>query len=162
VLFLLGLLLDALTVTADAVDRIGEPDRAVGGDGDVIGRVQLLAVVLVGDDSYRAVALGPCDASATMLTGDEASLTIDRVAVRIHRRLAEDAQVTVVFTVPNDAVVGEVAEQHIPAGREIHWAFGPAHAGGDALDRHGTRKAREPVCPKAPLAFLSDSTCGSG
>jgi len=67
VLFLLGPLLDALIVTADAVDRIGEPDRAVGGDGDVIGRVQLLAVVLVRDDGDRAVELGPCDAPDTML-----------------------------------------------------------------------------------------------
>src|SRR5215831_16523219 len=61
-----------------------------------------------------------------------------------HRRLAEDAQVTVVFTVPHAAVVGDVAEQYIPAGREIHRTFGPAHAGGDALDRHGTREARKP------------------
>src|SRR5215831_6353871 len=67
VLFLLGLLLDALIVTADAVDRICEPDRAVGGDGDVIGRVQFLAVVLIRDDGDRAVELGLCDAPGTML-----------------------------------------------------------------------------------------------
>src|SRR5947209_8546742 len=43
-------------------------DRGVGGDGDVIGRVQLLAVVLVRDDGDRAVE-GPdndCQAAAPM------------------------------------------------------------------------------------------------
>src|ERR1700747_1321963 len=89
-----------------------------------------------------------------MLTGDKASFTIDRVAVRIHRRLREDAQVTVVFTVPHDAVVGDVAEQHIPAGRKIHRAFGPAHPGGNALDRHGTRKSREPALSEGTLRLF--------
>src|SRR6201984_3172500 len=89
-----------------------------------------------------------------MLTGDKASFTIDRVAVRIHRRLREDAQVTVVFTVPHDAVVRDVAEQHIPAGREIHRAFGPAHAGGNALHRHGAREAREPALPEGTLGLF--------
>src|SRR5262245_10699731 len=89
-----------------------------------------------------------------MLTSDKASFTIDCVAVRIHRRLAEDAQMTVVLAVPHDAIVWDVAEQHIPAGREIHRAFGPPHAGGDALDRHGTREAREPGLSEGALGLF--------
>jgi len=40
VLFLLGLGLDALIVAADAVDRIGEPDRAIRSYNRIVRRVQ--------------------------------------------------------------------------------------------------------------------------
>src|SRR5262249_6230838 len=39
VFFLLGLGFDTLIVAADAVDRIGEPDRAIGSDNRVVRRV---------------------------------------------------------------------------------------------------------------------------
>src|SRR4029077_21200046 len=67
---------------------------------------------------------------------------------------AEDAQVTVVLTVAHDAVVGDVAEQDIPAGREIPRTFGPAYAVGDALDRHGTREPREPALSEGALGLF--------
>jgi hypothetical protein len=65
-LVLLGVGLDALVEAADAVGRVAEPDRAVGRDDRVVRRVQLLAIVLVGDDRDRAVEFGPGDASAAM------------------------------------------------------------------------------------------------
>src|SRR5229473_3560454 len=63
-LFLLRLGFDALIIAADAVGWIGEPDRTIGSDNRVVRRVQLLAIVLVGDDSDRAVEFGPRDPSA--------------------------------------------------------------------------------------------------
>src|SRR2546429_846343 len=53
VLFLLRFGFDALIIAADAVDRIGEPDRTIGSDDRVVRRVQPLAIVLVGDDRDR-------------------------------------------------------------------------------------------------------------
>ena len=88
VLFLFGIGLDALVIAADAVDGIGEPDRAIGSDNRVVRRVQLLAIVLVGDDSDRAVEFGPGDPSAAVFAGDQPSFPINGVAVRVHRRLA--------------------------------------------------------------------------
>src|SRR5260370_13250256 len=103
-LFLLGVGFDALIIAADAVDRIGEPDRTIGGDERVVRRVQLLAIVLVGDDGDRAVEFGPGHPSAAMFASDQASFPIDGVAVRVHRRLAEYAEVTVILREAHDAV----------------------------------------------------------
>jgi hypothetical protein len=96
-LLLFGLGLDALIKAADAVGWIREPDRTIGSDHRVVRRVQPLAVVLVGDDGDRAVEFGPSDAPAGMFASDQASFAIDGVAVRIHRRLAIDAEVTVIL-----------------------------------------------------------------
>src|SRR5262249_27473768 len=90
-LLLLERLHQAFVVALDAVARIGEPDRAVRCDREVVWRVELLAVVFVGDDGDRAVELGAGDAAAAVLAGDEPPLAIDGVAVRVHRRLAEYA-----------------------------------------------------------------------
>ena len=87
-LFLLRLGFDALIITADAVDGIGEPDRAIGSDSRIVRRVQPLAIVLVGDDGDRAVKFGPRDSSAAVFASDQASFPINGVAVRVHRRLA--------------------------------------------------------------------------
>ena len=84
VLLLLLLGLHAFIVAADAVRRIGEPDRAVGGDDDVVRGVQLLAVVLVGDDRDRAVELGPGDPPAAVFASYQASFSINGIAVGIH------------------------------------------------------------------------------
>ena len=70
-LFLLGLGFDALIIAADAVDGIGEPDRAIGSDDRVVRRVQFLAIVLVGDDGDRAVEFGPGDPSAAVFARDQ-------------------------------------------------------------------------------------------
>src|SRR5712672_52080 len=142
-LFLLRLGFDALVKAADAVDRIGEPDRTIGSDNRVVRRVQPLAIVLVGDDRDRAIEFGPGDPSAAVFASDQASFPINGVAVRVHRRLAEYAQVTVILREAHDAVVGNVAEQHVAPGREIDRALGPAEPGGNTLDRPGARKGRE-------------------
>src|SRR5882757_6746984 len=142
-LFLLRLGFDALIIAADAVDGIGEPDRTIGSDNRVVRRVQLLAIVFVGDDSDRAVEFGPGDPSAAMLASDQASFPINGVAVRVHRRLAEYAQVTVILREAHDAVVGNVAEQHVAPSREVDRSFGPAEPGCHALNRHGTGEGRE-------------------
>ncbi len=49
----------ALVVAVDAVGRVGEPDRPVAADDDVVRAVQPLAVEAVGERRDRAVVLGP-------------------------------------------------------------------------------------------------------
>ena len=71
----------ALVVTVDAVGGIGEPDRAVRFDDHVVGRVQLLALIPVGEHADRSVMLDPATPASTMLAGDEPSLAVSRMAV---------------------------------------------------------------------------------
>jgi hypothetical protein len=71
----------ALVVAVDAVGRIGEPDRIVRLDDGVVGRVEALALPLVGEDRDRSVDLGSRDAAHQVLAGDEPSLVVDSVAV---------------------------------------------------------------------------------
>ena len=58
---------------------------------DVVGRVQLLAVVAVGQHGDVAVVLGARDAPRQVLAGDQPALPIARVAVGEVRRAAEQA-----------------------------------------------------------------------
>src|SRR4029079_14687783 len=95
------------------------------------------------DDRDRTVEFGPCDASSAMLGGQQTSFAIDGVAVRVHRRLAEYADVTIVLGKAHDAVIGDVAEEHHSPRGEVDRAFGPAESGGDAFNRHGTGESRE-------------------
>jgi hypothetical protein len=89
-----------------------------------------------------------------MLASDQASFPIDGVAVRIHRRLAEYAQVIVILRQAHDAVVGNIAEQHVAPSREVDRALGPAEAGRDALNRHGAGEGRKTGGPKRNSGLL--------
>src|SRR3954467_15230537 len=142
-LFLLGLGLDALVESADTVGRIAEPDRTIGCDDHVVRRVQLLIIVLVGDDRDRAVEFGPGDPSATVFASEQAPFTINGVAVRVHRRLAEYAYVSVILHEAHDAIVGNVAEQNVAPSREVYRSLGPSESGRDALNRHGAGEGGE-------------------
>src|SRR6202140_5741623 len=78
-----------------------------------------------------------------MFASDQASFPINGVSVRVERRLAEYAQVTVILREAHDAVVGNVAEQNVAPSRKVDRALGPAHPGRDALNRHGAGEGRE-------------------
>ncbi len=88
-----------------------------------------------------------------MFASDQASFPINGIAVRVHRRLAVYAQVTVVLRKPHDAVVGDVAEQHVASSREVDRALGPAHPRCDALNRHGAGEGREVGGPERNLGI---------
>src|SRR6266403_4344019 len=86
-----------------------------------------------------------------MFASDQASFSINGVAVRVHRWLAVYADVTVIFREAHDAVVGNVAEQHVAPSREVDRPLGPAESGRDALDRHGAGEGREAGGPERNL-----------
>jgi hypothetical protein len=58
----------------DAIARIGEPDRAIRMDHDIVGRVERLAVPLVGQHGDRAIGLVAHHAPVQMLAGKLAAL----------------------------------------------------------------------------------------
>src|SRR4051794_38127432 len=70
-----------------------------------------------------------------MLAGDKAALTVSRVAVRVVRGFAKDADRACLFIPPHDPVVRDVAPQQETAVPEPDRALGPAETGRETLDR---------------------------
>src|SRR6185295_14693819 len=65
----------ALVIAENAERRIGEPDRVIGFDDDVVGRIERLAVELVDQGGNGAVELCARQAPGVVLTGYEQTLT---------------------------------------------------------------------------------------
>ena len=130
----LALGLVALVIAVDAVGRIGEPDRAVGSDDDVVRAVEALALEALGEDRDRAVVLGAGDAPVAVLARDETAFAVDRVAVRIAGRRPEDAGLAGRLVEAQHAVVRDVAPDERTLRREVRGAFGPAAALVELLD----------------------------
>ncbi len=125
----LGFGLVALVVAVDAVGRIGEPDRAIRLDHQVVRRVQLLALEAVGQHGDRAVMLGARHTASAMLAGDEPAFVIGGVAIGVVARLAKYRHRAVGLVEPHQPVVRNVRPDKIAAGRKVRRPLGPAHAG---------------------------------
>src|SRR5206468_4145629 len=124
----LALRLAALVGRADAIARIGEPDRAVGFHHDVIRRVEALALVAVREDRDASVVFRADHPSAAVLAGDQATLPVAGVAVGEVRIRTEHRDLQRLLVEAQDPVVGEIAEQETALIGEINRTFGPAQA----------------------------------
>ncbi|HEY9412122.1 MAG TPA: hypothetical protein VIP77_21265 [Jiangellaceae bacterium] len=105
----------------------------VGVLDDVVGAVQALAVVALGQHGGAAVMLDPGHPALALLAADEPAQPIDGVPVGVSGGLAPHADRTRGLVPAQDAVVRDVAEQEVAAGREVGGPLGPAAAGEQAL-----------------------------
>src|SRR3954471_24202662 len=94
-----------------------------------------------------------------MLAGEQPSLAVDSVAIRVHRWLAVYAEMTVVLAKAHNAVVGNVAEQHVAPCREVDRALGPAEAGCDPFNGHGAGEGRKTVRPERKFGIGGLQVC---
>src|SRR3954471_10426781 len=94
-----------------------------------------------------------------MLAGEQPSLAVDSVAIRVHRWLAVYAEMTVVLAKAHNAVVGNVAEQHVTPCREVDRALGPPEPGCDAFNRHRAGEGRKTVRPERKLRLGGLQVC---
>ena len=118
-----------------AVGRVGEPDAAVGVDDGVVRRIELLAVVGGGEDGRRAVVLVAHDLPVAVLAGDLAPLPVEGVAVAVAGRVAEDADVAILFEPAQLDIVRDVAPEEEAADPVPGRALQPEAAGPEPLDR---------------------------
>src|SRR6266478_1405998 len=125
----------ALVVAEDAEGRIGEPHAVVGLHHHVVGRVEPLVLEAVHQDGDGPVVLGAGHPPAVVLAGDEPALAVAGVAVGVARRLAEDRDRPRLLVPAHDAVVGDVAPEHVAPVPEPYRALGPAEPGGEPLHR---------------------------
>ncbi|GJE46312.1 hypothetical protein AEGHOMDF_5515 [Methylobacterium soli] len=151
----LGFLLATLVIRLDAVGRIREPDRAVGLADEVVGRVQALAAIAVGQDCDASIELGPGDAAAPMRAGDQPPLPVAGMAVLEVRGRPEDAQ-TARLAPAHDAVVRQVAEQQFVPVPEPDRALAPP----EALGEHLQRRVRQDEGLEARVAELEGLHAG--
>ena len=148
----------SLVVAVDPVRGIGEPDRAVGLDDYVVGAVEALPLVAIGDDGDRPVVLGARDAPRAVLAAHEPTLAVDGVAVGVARRGAEDADVPGRLVPAQHAVVRDVAPHEVAAGGEVGRALVPATAIGEPLEPRAALDAE----PEAVLDDLEDVVAEHG
>ena len=151
-----------LVVTIDPVARVGEPDRAVGMLDDVVRAVEPLAVVAVGQHGHASVGLGPGERPMTLLAGDQPTLPVDRVAVGVAGRGAEDADCARQLVEPQHPVVGDVAEQQVAPRGEVRRPLRPAATREHTLDPLVALAATKPfvddleLCPGS-IHFLTST-----
>ncbi len=94
----------------DVVVRIGEEDRAVGLDHDVVGAIEATPLKTVGDHREAAIELAPRDAPCLVLAGEQATLEVAREPVGPVGRL-EDHGHALPRRVLDAPVVVDVVEQ---------------------------------------------------
>ena len=135
---LLGVGLVALGIVEDPVWRVAEPDRAVGGDDDVVGRVEPRPAEPVHDGRSRPIALVARDPAQAVLAGEDRAVVVERVAVGEVGRLEEDG-VAVGVGPAADRVASDVAPQHGVLVWDVDGPLGPDRAAGVGRDRRPVR-----------------------
>ena len=142
-------------VRQDAVARIGEPDAAVRMDHDVVGGVEGLALPAVRQDGHRSIVFIADHAAGVVLTGQQAALPIERVAVGVVGGLVEYADVAVLLQPAQVPIVGNIAEHQVAPAAVPCGPLGPKQAGVQPLDG----RALDPVLVEP---FVQEMMSGSG
>ena len=135
----------ALVVAVDAVAGVGEPDRPVATLDDVVGAVEPPPVVVRRQDGVAAIVFGAHDSAVPVLTRHHTSGPIEGSTVDVAGRVAEHADGAGGLVPAQHPVVGDVAEQHVAAGRDVQRSLQPATSREQHLHPGVAVHAREAV-----------------
>src|ERR1700754_4752941 len=124
-----------LIKAVDREARVGEPDRAIRFDDDIVRRIETSALIAVCEYRNRAVVLGARDSACLVLAGNEPAFVVARVAVRVVRRLTKCRDRTGRAIPAQDAVVRYIAPQQAVSVVEPDGTLGPLRAAIQALNR---------------------------
>ena len=102
---------------------------------NIVRRIETLAVELRRNDRHGAVQLVAHDTARDVLAGKLAPLEIERIAVAVVRRCAEDGDAAVVLDPAQLTIVRNVAPHKIFAFGTPRRALGPQSTGPQALNR---------------------------
>lgn len=107
----------ALVGHDDPEGRIGEPDRAVGRDRNIVGRVDPLALVMGHDRlGLPIIIAAPADAAPAVLAVDERAVRLDRIAIHEPRAVDQDLDMTVGIPAQQSPVGNVRPDQSITFG----------------------------------------------
>ena len=137
-----------------AVAGVGKPDAAVRMHDGVVGRVERLALPVIGQHGDGAVVLVADHAAGAVFAGDLAALPVERVAVAVAGRVAKRADVPVFLEPAQLHIVRDVTPDQVAARRAFQ--AGPS--------AHSVPQCRRwiGVLPILYLAKRSSSTTTSG
>src|SRR5262249_2029788 len=121
-------------VHQNAIARIGEPDRPVGVDYDIVRRVKALAVESIHQHRDPPVVLSARHPPRAVLATDQPPLVIAGVAIAVVGRRAEDRHRAGLLAPAQDAVVRDIREEQKAAIAEPDRPLGPARTGPQPLD----------------------------
>ena len=124
-----------LDAAAQAVRRVGEVDRAVRADDDVVGAVQLLALVVRRQHlapAARPIRVDADDARGRVLAHDQAPVGAERHPVALVARARDDADAALL--VPAPPRVGRHVGEEQEAVRIPDRALGEGEAAAELLD----------------------------
>ena len=171
----LGVPRDAFVIAVNAVGRVGEPHGTVGRHREIVRAVEPPAVPSVGEHCAPCVVLGPDYPTQPLLTGDQAAVRVECVAVRKAGRFAEDTDRAVGLVPTHQAVVRDVAPQQVAPGGDVDRPLRPPLAGRDPPDSDVAAQAvergmhdlvgvncLERQCRHTPSSSLSVSTSEGG
>ena len=97
--------------------RVGEPDAAIAVFDHVIGRIEPLALIAVGDDRHGSVQFIAGDAAGQVLAGQLPALAVEAVAVRVVRGQPHHADMAIILQPAHLAIVRDVGKQQVLADR---------------------------------------------
>ena len=115
---------------AGSVNQIDPSERT----HHVVRAVQPLAVVAIGEDGDRAVVLGAGDPAVAVLARHQPAVGVERVAVGVAGRMAEHADRASGLVPAQQPIVGDVADEEVATGRDVHRALRPPAPDVKALD----------------------------
>ena len=119
---------------AEAVVRVRKPQGAVVAHGDVVGRIQQLALKLVGEHGDLPISFATNDIAGSVLARDEATLAVDRVAIALLTRLP---LLHAILRRPAQQLAGgNVGEDQRLLSLAPHGAFGKLQRATELLDHH--------------------------
>src|SRR5262245_27838902 len=121
-------------VLGAAIGRVGEIDPAVALHHDVVGAVQLLALVVRGQHGDGAVMLRPRHPAGGMLASEHPAAAVIGVAVRLVGRLAERLDAARCAPAAQ-MVAGDIAEGEVLLARMPDRPFGENEARTQSLKR---------------------------
>src|SRR5262245_55954557 len=109
-------------------------------DRSIVGRIELLAVVVVNQHRPGAVVFATAHPAGVVLHGDEAALIVTRMPVRVAGLSLEHADAAIILNPPERAMIRDVTPDQAAPITHPHGALTPErtvvpHAVPDALQR---------------------------
>src|SRR5437870_13375991 len=121
----LGVGLEPLVVSEDAVNRVREPNAAVGMNRNVVRRIQPFSFELIRNNGNRSIRLVAYHAPSAVFARKLPALVVEGVAVAVAGRIPKYRDASIILDPSHLHVVRDIAPNQISADTIPCRPFGP-------------------------------------